>query len=665
VVTAEPTGSLEVALAHARRLLERRPALAEGQAKAILEAVPGHPVALLLLARARRLQGDAAGARAMLTPLVAAQPRWAEAQNELGLALTALGEGDAAAAALRAGGAEGAGPLMQAAAAMVADDLPAAEALLREHLAAFPTDAAAMRMLAEIETRFERHAEAEALLERCLALAPDFLAARHNYAVVLNRQNKPVELMAEVDRLLAAEPANPAFRALKAAALARLGEAAGAIAVYEPLLAEFPDHSKIRLSYGHALKTEGRTQDAIAAYEHCLARNPGFGEAYWSLANLKTYRFTAERLAEMQAQAARDDLGAEDRLHLEFALGKALEDRAEWAEAFTHYARGAKIRRAQIPYDAGDLTRLVERCRARLTPAFFAARAGWGARAPDPIFIVGLPRSGSTLIEQILSSHSRVEGTQELPEITALSRQLGPGGGEAPEAYPGVLADLDDDQARRFGEAYLARTRAYRKTDRPFFIDKMPNNFAHIGLIHLILPNAKIIDARRHPMAAGFSSFKQHFAAGQRFSYDLADIGRYYRDYAELMDHFDAVLPGRVHRVNYETLVEDTETEVHRLLDHCGLPFEAGCLRFHETARAVRTASSEQVRRPIFRDGLDQWRNFAPYLEPLATALGPILQAYPQSPDRGARRLDPPAPAFARSRPDIHSDQRNLQGVPS
>jgi tetratricopeptide (TPR) repeat protein len=653
---AEPTGTLDVAIAHARRLLTSRPDLAEGQARAILEAVPGHSVARLILASARRLQGDAAGAKAILSPLVAAQPRWAEAQHEFGMALTALGEGEAAAAALCLAGVVGASGgvrdsrLMQAAAAMVADELAKAEALLSAHLTQFPADTAAMRMLAEIEARFERYAEAETLLARCLELAPDFTAARHNYAVVLNRLNKPVELLREVDLLLAAEPANPGFRALKAAGLARIGEVSAAIAVYEALLAEFPGHIKIRLSYGHALKTAGRTADGVAAYEHCLALEPGFGEAYWSLANLKTYRFTDEKIALMQAQAARADLGDEDRLHLEFALGKALEDRSRWMESFAHYDRGARIRRGRLDYDASDLTGFVERCRALLTSDFFQARAGWGARAPDPIFVIGLPRSGSTLVEQILSSHSAVEGAQELPEIAAMARGLGRGAGgqeRASEQYPAALEPLIDAELRALGEAFLARTRAYRKTDRPFFVDKMPNNFVHIGLIHLILPNAKIVDVRRNPMAVGFSNFKQHFATGQRFSYDLTDIGLYYRDYADLMRHFDDVLPGRVHRIFYETLVEDTESEVRRLLDYCGLPFEPGCLRFYENDRAVRTASSEQVRRPIFRDGLDQWRHYEAFLQPLATALGPELHAYPESPDLGARRLRQPVPALA------------------
>jgi tetratricopeptide (TPR) repeat protein len=450
---------------------------------------------------------------------------------------------------------------------------------------------------------------------------------------VLNRQNKAVELNRETDLLLQAEPANPAFRVLKAAALARIGEFDAAIAIYEAVLKAFPDHVKVWLSRGHALKSAGRNAESVGAYSRAIDLMPSFGEAWWSLANLKTYRFTPEQVSAMRVQLGRADLSHEDRLHLEFALGKALEDAGDWAGSFDHYAEGNRLRRHELSYDAADLGGLVERSKALFTREFFAARAGQGDAAADPIFVVGLPRSGSTLIEQILASHSAVEGTQELAEIVAMARGLGQGRphGDAP-LYPGVLADLDPERLRALGAEYLERTRIQRKTDRPLFIDKMPNNFAHIGLISLILPNAKIIDARRHPMAVGFSAYKQHFAAGQNFSYDLEELGLYYRAYVELMDHVDQVLPGRVHRVIYERVVEDTEGEVRRLLDYCGLPFEPACLRFYENDRAVRTASSEQVRRPIFRDAVEHWRNYEPWLGPLKAALGPVLDSYPGTP---------------------------------
>jgi len=335
----------------------------------------------------------------------------------------------------------------------------------------------------------------------------------------------------------------------------------------------------------------------------------------------------------MRTQIASAALGPEDRFHFEVALGKALEDAAAYEASFRHYAEGNRLRRQQLRYDADENRAFVDRSKALFTPQFFAARAGAGCTAPDPIFIVGLPRSGSTLIEQILASHPAVEGTMELPDILGIARDLGgrttPG---VPSRYPEILGGLDAGALQELGERYLRQTRVQRHSDAPYFIDKMPNNLAHVGLIHLILPRARIIDARRHPLACCFSAFKQHFARGQGFSYDLTDVGRYYRDYVELMAHMDRVLPGRVHRVIYEQMVADTEGEVRRLLDYCGLPFEAACLRFYENARAVRTASSQQVRQPIYRDAVDQWRHYDHWLGPLRAALGPVLDAYPDAP---------------------------------
>jgi cytochrome c-type biogenesis protein CcmH/NrfG len=523
--------------------------------------------------------------------------------------------------------------LVAAASALVENRLAEAEHGLRAFLKRNPTDAAAIRMLAETGVRLGRFDDAENLLARCLELAPSFTAARQNYANVLYRQNKPVEAIAQADRLLAADPQNPAVRNLKAAALGRTGEYHQAITLYELVLAAYPDQPKTWMSLGHALKTVGRQADAVAAYRRSLAQAPNLGEAWWSLANLKTVAFSDEDRAAMEAQARRSDLTDEDRFHLHFALGKALEDAGDYAASFEHYAAGNALRRLGITYDADDTSSHVARSRALFTPAFFAERAGAGSQAPDPIFIVGLPRAGSTLIEQILSSHSQVEGTQELPDIIALARRLGGRSKSAAEsAYPDALADLSRHDLKALGEEYLERARVHRKLGRPYFIDKMPNNFAHLGLIQLILPNARVIDARRHPLGGCFSGFKQHFARGQTFTYDLTDLGRYYADYVELMAHFDAVLPGRVHRVIYEQMVADPEAQVRRLLDHCGLPFEDACLKFYENDRAVRTASSEQVRRPIFTDAIDHWRNYEPWLEPLKASLGPLIDAYPDIP---------------------------------
>jgi predicted Zn-dependent protease len=660
-----PVGSLATALDHATRLLGLQPALAEEQAREILKAVPGDPRAVLIVGAARRRLGDPAGGRAVLAPLALAQPRSASVHFELGQTLAALGEADGSVAALRravalkpdmpeawralgdqltlagdAAGADGAYAqhirasvndpvLMEAALALCDNRLAVVERLLRDHLKAFPTDVAAIRMLAEVGTRLGRYADAENLLARCLELAPSFIGARHNYAIVLYRQQKAARAIPQIERLLAHEPRDPAYRNLMAACLGLVGEYGRAIAVYEGVLSQYPDQPKIWLAYGHALKTAGRSADAIGAYRRCIAMAPTLGEAYWSLANLKTANFSEAEQAAMAGGLAKPDLSVEDRLHLHFALGKALEDRGDYGASFEHYAAGAKLRRGVAPYDADETTDQTRRSIALLTAGFFAARAGGGSPEGAPIFIVGLPRSGSTLVEQILASHSAVEGTMELPDIASIVTELQRRGGEIdPSTYPAVLAELSPDERAALGEDFIARTRIHRKLGRPFFIDKMPHNFRHIGLIQLILPQAKIIDARRHPMAACFSAFKQHFARGQSFSYDLAELGRYYRDYVDLMAHFDAVLPGRIHRIFYEDMVEDTEGEVRRLLDYCALPFEPACLRFHENERAVRTASSEQVRQPIFRDGVDHWRNYEPWLGRLKEGLGSALESW-------------------------------------
>ena len=665
----EPVGTLDVALAHAEELLVSQPRLAAEQAREILGAVPNHPAARLLLAMAHRRTNDTTEALRILEPLVASQPRWAAAQRELGLALGDAGRGEKAVVALRnavrlqptmadawralgdhlfaMGDNEGADVayanhirnstrdprLMEPALALVEGRIAVAEPLLRNHLKQFPTDVAAIRMLAEVASRIGRYPDAENLLTRCLELAPGFKAARHNYAVVLHRNNKPLESLAQIDQLLQVDPRSPSFRNLRAAVLARIGEYDEAIRVYEQLLQEYSLQAKVWLSYGHALKTAGRQDDSIAAYRKSIELEPRLGEAYWSLANLKTFRFSEPDVAAMRAQLERTDLTQEDRFHFHFSLGKAAEDTLEYADSFRHYAEGNRLRKEAVPYDSADVAANVRRSRALFTPEFFFARQGLGCTAPDPIFIVGLPRAGSTLVEQILSSHSAIEGTMELPDVIGIVKELG-GRSRRSEVskYPEVLDALAPDELRALGERYLQQTRIQRKSGAPFFIDKMPNNWAHTGLIHLMLPNAKIIDARRHPLSCCFSGFKQHFARGQNFTYSLDDIGRYYADYVTLMAHFDAVLPGRIHRVIYERMVDDTESEVRRLLEYCGLPFEDACLRFYENERAVRTASSEQVRKPIFRDAVDQWRHYEPWLDPLKSALGPVLDTYPAAP---------------------------------
>jgi len=523
--------------------------------------------------------------------------------------------------------------LMAAAAALVENDLPQAEARLRAHLARYPTDVAALRMLAEVAARLRRYADAQTLLERCLELSPSFDAARHNYAAVLNRQGKAAAALPHAETLLGKEPRNPGYRNLKAAILANLSEYAESIEVYEGVLKDFPQQPKIWMSYGHSLKTAGRQDDSVAAYRRAIAMQPTSGEAYWSLANLKTFRFSDSDVTEIRRALEREDLSDDDRLHFEFSLGKALEDEASYEESFAHYAAGNALRGKLYPYSAADNTRFVQRSKAQFTPEFIKARTSGGCPDQSPLFVVGLPRSGSTLVEQILASHSLVEGTMELPDIPQLARELAARNeGQSETPFFDAVAALSVGERQALGERYLASTRVHRKTGAPFFIDKMPNNCLYVGLIHLILPNAKIIDVRRHPLGCCFSGFKQHFARGQGFTYDLGDIARYYRDYVDLMTHFDTVLPGRVHRVFYESMIEDTEAQIRQLLGYCGLPFEEGCLRFYENERAVRTASSEQVRRPIFREGMDRWRDYEPWLGPLKEALGPVFECYPSAP---------------------------------
>jgi tetratricopeptide (TPR) repeat protein len=666
---AHPTGTIEQALAHARRLLDADPALAAEQAGEILRAAPNHPPATLLLGVARRVGGDAVSAVCILEHLVAAQPNWAAAHYELGVTLLELQRSDAALAAWRRAvtlkpdmpdawrqigdqlflrGDKAAADaayarhikastkdprLLSAAEALCDNKIGQAELLLREHLKKFPTDVAAIRMFSEVAGRLGRYQDAENLLIRCLQLAPGFNAARYNYAMALYRQNKSVAALQQIDILTASEPHNSGYRNLKAVVLANIGDYQESLELYADVLANHPDQARIWMSYGHALSTAGRLQDSIAAYRRCIALVPTLGEAYYSLANLKTFRFDAADLEAMRAQVKSEDIGDEDRSHFHFAIGKALEDEASYAEAFLHYAAGNELKLARVGYDPAVTTAAVSRSKRLFNKEFFRDHEGGGAIAADPIFIVGLPRAGSTLIEQILSSHSRVEGTMELQDIMAMAAKLGGPRDKGQEsAYPEVLANMTAEQCRALGVSYIEQTRIQRKTGKPFFVDKMPNNFLHIGLIRLILPNAKIIDARRHPMACCFSGFKQNFAQGQRYTYSLEHIGRYYRNYVELMEHFDEVLPGKIHRVIYENMIEDTEGEIRRLLEYCELPFEAATLSFYDNARAVRTASSQQVRRPIFRDGVDQWRHFEAWLEPLREALGDVLTAYPHPP---------------------------------
>ena len=591
------------ALTHARSMLAINPTLALAQAREIIAVVPhmaaAHRVAALAL---RRLGREAAAQEA-----------------DLQSARMAVHDPD----------------MLRAGAAMVANELHVAEPILKGRLKAEPTDIAAIRMLAELAARIGRLQDSENLLRRAIELAPGYGVARANLATVLYKQNRFAESINELNRVLAEDPENAASANLKAAALGRVGGYDEALELYGELTVKFPDHAKLHMSHGHILKTVGRQQECVAAYRRALALEPTLGEVWWSLANLKTVKFVEADIEAMTAALDASDISEEDRLHLHFALGKAFEDASAWEESFRHYGDGNALRSKTLDYDAATTSRQVDRIIAAFTSGMLERQSGNGDPSPDPIFILGMPRAGSTLIEQILASHSQVEGTMELPDIPAMASREGgeyEGEGRPLGRWADAVAVMSPEKLAALGTEFLERTRIQRKTGKPFYIDKLPNNWLYAGFIHLILPNAKIIDARRHPMDCCFSNFRQHYARGQAFSYSLTDMGRYYTDYLRLMRHFDEVLPGRVHRVIHEHLVDDPETEVRRLLDHLGLPFEQSCLSFHENERAVRTASSEQVRQPINREGMDRWRHYDQWLDPLRIVLGDVLTAYPEVP---------------------------------
>ena len=497
-----------------------------------------------------------------------------------------------------------------------------AEEICRHFLRRHPRHVEAMRLLAQIGLRLGILDDAEFLLQSAATFEPDNIQVRLDYIDVLRKRQKFAHSREEAEALHRRDPDSPLFQSHLAIESMQTGDYERAFALFDQVLARLPDDPATLTSRGHALKTVGEQERAVASYRAAVAARPGHGDAYYALANLKTYRFTDEELAAMQAQAERPDIGFMDRVHLAFALGKAFEDRADYAASFRFYELGNDLKRRQTGYDADRMSAEMAAQKDICTSALFERKAGAGNPARDPIFILGLPRAGSTLLEQILASHSQIDGTLELPNILALAHRLrGRKAGQS--RYPQALHDLSPDQLADMSGRFIEDTRIHRQS-APFFIDKMPNNFRHIGLIHLILPNATIIDARRDPMDCCFSGFKQLFAEGQDFTYGLTEIGRYYSDYVALMDHWDHALPGRVLRVHHEDVLDDLEGQTRRMLDHIGLPFEEACLDFHRTTRAVRTASSEQVRRPINRSGQDAWKPYDAWLGDLREALGSV-----------------------------------------
>ena len=667
--------SPQAVLAEVAALLDQQPEAALARAEALLREVRGLPPAELLACQALRRMGRQKAALPRLAALARNQSHVPAVLWELAQTASEAGDSRQAITALEsltrqqpavAGGwflmarelrkvgrpeaawradlsgvhASSRDPeLLKAAVAMNDGRLDEAEAALKARLERQPDDPSAIRLLGEIHWRRGDMTEALEQVERAVAIAPGFDLARDFLIRLLLQANRLPEALEQVGILAGSPLKNPGHDLLKASVLVRLGNQEQAGEIYEGLLREQPDQPQVWQNLGHVLKTLGRQADAIHAYRQAVTRQPAMGEAWWSLANLKTVKLGADDIAAMeQALAGLEvdrDNRREDIFHLHFSLGKAFEDAKDHAAAFRHYDLGNRLRRTMVLHDADDFSAEVTATAQTFTSTFIAAMGEGGCPAPDPIFVVGLPRSGSTLVEQILASHSAIEGTMELPEMMMIAGRLQSriDDGEFAD-FRAMIASLTPADRMRLGEEYIERTRIHRQTDRPRFIDKMPNNWQHVGLIRLILPNAKIIDARRHPMSCCFSGWKQHFARGQTFSYDLTDIGRYYRDYVGLMAAYDAAAAGAVHRVIYENMVRETEREVRRLLDYLGLPFEQGCLEFYNNDRAVRTASSEQVRRPIFTDGIEQWKQYEAWLGPLAEALGPVLDAYPEAPGR-------------------------------
>jgi len=520
----------------------------------------------------------------------------------------------------------------EATAAFVADDRKTAEEIFRDILKTDATHVAALCGHAALAVAAGNTTGAERLLRHALKQCEHMPLVQRCLSHTLLAAGRLPEAETAIRKLLKIEPENPQNWVALGTVHTRVLRQQDALTAYEEAARLNPKEVRLRLSIGHVLKTLGRRTQCEQAYHACLAMDPGFGEAYWSLADLKNYQFTDAEIAAMRdlavapAGAATDKAALSNAAQLQFALGRALEQRREYPEAFDHYAAGNALRRRDAPFNIVKFEAKSERVRAYFDSAFFAERVGTGSPDPSPIFVVGLPRSGSTLVEQILASHSCIEGTMELPNIVTMVREFDHlGGGN--DAYPESVRSASAERLGALGRRYLDETRPIR-AGRPRFIDKMPNNFSHVGLIHAILPNATVIDVRRHPMDACFSTFKQHFAEGQSFSYDLEDLGRYYRCYLALMDHWDVVLPGKVLHVHYEKLVRDAESGIRALLAHCSLPFEPACLKFHETERPVRTASSEQVRQPLYASGIGYWKHFAQQLEPLRLSLGDCLERF-------------------------------------
>lgn len=647
-----------------RAMMAERLDEARGLLDGVLDSDPAHPDALYAAAVCARYRSAYDEAEQYLGRLKAAQPEFGRAYQEEGYlrqaqqrpddalasfrlacrfnpALTASWQAQAALLQARGATAEAAQAEAQAhrlktlpkdvvavTHLLAEGKILKAEALCRAFLKTHPRHVEAMRLLAEIGVQLGILDDAEFLLESALEFEPDNIQARLDYIQVLRKRQKFEQALEQARHLYSSDPDNPVFKSHFAIENMQTGDYDAALKLFDEILRSVPGDALVLTSRGHALKTMGRQDDAVSSYRDALKAAPAHGDAWYGLANLKTYRFGGEEIAAMEREEATAGLPHADRIHLCFALGKAHEDAGNYDASFAFYERGNRLKKAQARYTSEQMAQEFEAQKTHCTAELMQRRHEGGHAAPDPIFIVGLPRAGSTLLEQILASHSQVDGTLELPNILSLAHSLrGRDKLGDRERYPRILGELSGEQRAELGAQYVETTRIHR-AGASFFTDKMPNNFRHIGLIKLILPNARIIDARREPMACCFSGFKQLFAEGQEFTYGLEEVGRYYAGYVDLMCHWDAVLPGEILRVQYEDVIDDLEAQVRRLLDFCDLPFEQACVDFHQTKRAVRTASSEQVRQPIYTSGVEQWRHFEPHLDPLKAALGDALTGY-------------------------------------
>jgi tetratricopeptide (TPR) repeat protein len=594
----------------------------------VLTRAPDFAPARVDLARAYRSDGDPARAREEVRRVLEKLPHHHLAWLAYGDVLVDLEQyADARTAFERARLTDPHRERVDAAtAALVVDDRKASERIFRTILQEDASHVAALCGLAALSLAADKGNDAERLLRHALQQCAHSPLAWRVLSQALAALGRLAEADAAARRLVKLEPENPQGWIAVASVSTRLLRNEAALEAYEQAARLQPQEIRLRMSIGHTQKTLGRRSESEATYKAALAMNPKHGDAYWSLADLKNYSFSDAEIVVMQQLLANDELDRANTAQLHFALGKALEQRRQYSDSFAHYARGNALRRLDAPFDIGHFERRTARIGQFFDATFFASRAGSGDPSTAPIFIVGLPRSGSTLVEQILASHSQVEGTMELPNIISITHQFDDMVAGR-DGYPETLLNAPTGLLRALGSRYLEEITPLR-TGREHFTDKLPNNFSHVGLIHAILPQATIIDARRHPMDCCFSTFKQNFAEGQAFSYDLDDLGRYYRCYLSLMDHWDAVLPGKVLHVQYEDLVRDPEMNIRRLLDHCRLPFESGCLDFHRTRRSVRTASAEQVRQPIYTSGVGHWRHFEDELQPLRRALGECLARF-------------------------------------